>query len=497
VGYTNDLTLYKLEDEEFFEVKFTIKAISPFEFYIDPYVEDWGEHQFVYVLHSIPAVIAKKLYGIEKTAQPIPTPFTSDQQVNTVQILEYYDFEKIVVMDTEGNVLEEKENFYGRLPIFGSPFIRVPGRAYGFSLIEEVRPLIVLQNLLLTIVMHEALAGNLLIVPQGAIAEGEITLSPGIQKIEINPMMSGAITPRVESLSKIDAQTISVFDAVNAIYNRLLHLSSIDLGLARASESGRARELQKLVSAQMKAVPLEQLTRVYEDMFTFVLTLANKDHLGYFKRHRYFTTQDGARHIVLNYTKIPKPSDIRVRVTLTPDISQPSAIGDLLLAHSLDRLKQNPADRDARDMLKRLLAQTDKTHLLFEDDSDSKAISECIKDLRQFAKDLRGFPTHDELQAGASLTPEQQEKLDKWRRIILSRWQAKPYHNHELWISRLKDLALSPEVIKNWHPLVREVIDALITQHMGMRGGVWSEQGSPQQKLLQAILQKQQGGIES
>ena len=485
---------YNIKGQVVHDVKFQIRALSPYEFYVDPDVERWEDHQFVFVVRNVPTEVADKIYNLKESEME------DGEGYNTAQLIEYFDYERHVIFTDKGKIVSDEANVYGSLPVFWAPFIRRPGKAYGYSLVDRVRHFIAFNNIISTAIAHKALAGDLLIIPEGSIQEGEMKLGPGIHTIHAR-LLPGGQSPTVKAISTPDPNTIQFFQMGQATYNRMMNISHIDLGLAKASESGRAREVAKLASAENKAVYLVGLTEMYERMFSHILKEANTDRYRYFKRRRRLIAQlpDAGDNVVFNYDDIRKVDDVFVSVQMHTDISNPAAIGDVVFASSMKRLETNPNDLEARYAVKRILAQAGKQHLMYEDSADTSAINLCIADLSRMAEDFKSFPKVGD---GKPLTPQQEKTIIEWHDRILTRWAPKPYHNHDLWIEKLKRLALSREVIEGWHPIAREVLDELINQHMAMRGGVWSQKGSAINRLLQQQMaeqwqpKKQQGGVQ-
>jgi len=509
VGYekTHYVVDYDDNGEPLYNLRYIVRPISPFDFVVNPDIENYDDQIDVYYLRTMNKEVAEKLYPdiTIGTNEYSEAKYVKDNN-EVITLIEYYrrsfggrDRGELVRMTNDGTILYEGENPYGEeLPVIYSQYYKIPGHAYGKSPVDVAKVWESIRNLTWSLMLqNQMIAGNIIaIAPDGAFPE-DINIAPG-SVITYDPTATGQNNiPKLWQGQGITSGWEAIYSQITQEYQDAMTTHDIYYGRAPASASGKAKELTRAYVDFLKYPAQMAFQDVLKRMANKVIKDVQADVFKYWDDERIMRyLGDDDQWVIFNFTKQKiDAGDIEVRIGKDLPYTK-EQFTELVFQNALQRLASDPKDWETKKIVEEFYTKMGIGYLVVDRSKDEKMakyenriiLYELTElDLDGF-EDLLKLDMQDErakilAQQWVELHKEQLTILEKLTEIITP----KDWDDHKVHLQIHYDIVKSPEfyALPEW---LRYIITVMIEQHRQMLGGVFSEQGSTVQKIIQKTI---------
>lgn len=465
--------------------KFKFKAYTPFEFIINPTVEDYEDHKEIFLIHDLDTDYVRHRWGVEATNENDITTLQSlfFPKENRVVVLEYFSKPDYLYPDgrhlfmlTNGTVLWEDEdgNPYGdRLPIVFVPYFPIPNYAYGLSPIFLARKMQMYRNILWSVILNNTMKfGFFILAPEGSFKNKDIEIYNGAI---VEYLGMGNQAPKVVQVSSIDSSMSSLIQEFTSRYRRKMQVMPIEYGEAPASASGKARELQLKGAEMLKTPQFEPLEFLEKQLAIHVLKTIQEDKYAYFSDKEFLLGEKYNPQIIHYKKEKITFKDIKAEVKSNMPYDENALMG-IVIQNAFARVLKDKNDMEARDIVNEVMERVGLDYLVKNRDIHVRLATyenqKMIELLQKYKKDWQ------------ELSDKQQNEIFEY---IEKYFRVEHPHDHKTHIQYHDLIINSPEFLEypNW---LKVAFIVHRDAHMEKMGGAWSQPGSELQKQFQKLI---------
>lgn len=516
VGYEMSDEIWILPNEEIAnKVSYVATPITPFNFFYNPYIEDYSRQTELFIIREYDVDTARALFGSSISTSKFEYAFHSYVESNPdmVTIIEYFSKPKVVmkdnervieagkhiIMDNSGKVIYEEDNYYEYLPVVYSTFYAGQGSYAGRSIMDEARIYETLRNILVSMLIENALRSQgYILAPEGAM-EDVLELNPRkvlTYKIDITGREN---KPELVSFPSIDSATYNLYSIIKGEKSEITTISPADYGRFSSATSGRAREIERASLEVLRYPNFVPIKEVYTLMTKKLISDVMIDHFKLFQSIELVKSlgTDGAiKFIGFSQSKIPLKAEYEVQIRYGDEAfpTKRELIG-MAIQEAYSILSQDPNNITARQIIDEVY---DRSGLGFlnrfrkKDMEQAEFENEIIKQLASIIEldylldVFSGKISFDEFIMNYGEQYNQAMKM-------LDAITPKVWENHNIHIQVHSYLVKTKEYI-DYPRWLKIVLDEKLLMHYEMLGGAWNMPGNPLQRTIQKILK---GGEEN
>ena len=345
------------------DVDIGIDIISPFEFWVDPYIDEWDKHEHLFIGRKMTVEQAEAIFGrpIAPNYQEIHvldmvTGMSPPQDI--VLVIEYYrrpsKWHKgtYAVFLPNGEILKKTEWPFphNKLPLVWGTYYHVPDCAYGLGgVVQNAKSLQKLLNFGYSLMLENLflMGHGKILAPKGSIDANKVTNKPG----EIIEYEVSGIGLRPEVVQGIGLPG-SFHDMMNRIimeYNENVQVAEVLRGVAPATDPAKKVQIKTIQASEVFVPSTAGLEFVLREAANMILALAKK---LYSVKDQIRIVGRDMKPIIhkVNTAKWPDEADVAVKVGAQLPVSK-QVMNQLQLEDAIARYRANPYDIEAQQIM--------------------------------------------------------------------------------------------------------------------------------------------------